>query len=237
MNTTIDFFQYQAPLYDTYQRSCVPRYSEAISVLVETIHHLLRDQPLPRLLDMGCGTGKVTIKMMEALPTASVVCIDGSQKMLEAAQEKLDSTNVSFHCLDLQSYNWDKQWEDESFDAIYSAFVLEHLPFDVYRQFLFMAKRILKSGGRLVTVEGYAGDLNQSIFLEHMKEWENEAVRTGSISASTLYEMKQLSTETEHHFFATQDQKKRWWTEAGFIDVEFHWQYYCIALLGGLKVS
>ena len=237
MNTTLEYFQFQAPLYDAYQLACVPKYSEALSVLIECTEYEMRDKHAPRLLDVGCGTGNVTVKIMQALPTASVVCLDGSQMMLDAAREKLSSTNVTFHCMDLANNRWDQQWEDESFDAIYSAFVLEHLPFDLYKRFLFMAKRILKPGGPLITMEGYAGDLNQSIFFEHMNELEIEAVRTGLINGSTFNEMKRLSKDKERHYFATQDQKKQWWNETGFVDVEFYWQYYCIALLGGRKAD
>jgi hypothetical protein len=31
------------------------------------------------------------------------------------------------------------------------------------------------------------------------------------------------------------EEKKRWWTEAGFADVESIWQYYCVAILVGRK--
>jgi len=42
-----------------------------------------------RVLDAGCGTGKVTSMLLSRLPRGRVVALDGSQAMLDTAGEKL----------------------------------------------------------------------------------------------------------------------------------------------------
>ena len=42
-----------------------------------------------RVLDAGCGTGKVTAMVMSRLPRGSAIALDGSPAMLERAREKL----------------------------------------------------------------------------------------------------------------------------------------------------
>ena len=237
MNTTLDFFQYQASLYDAYQHACVPKYSEAVEVCAELLAHAMRDISSPRLLDVGCGTGNLSLKVLEVLTSAAVTCLDGSQNMLDEASRKLDGQNVTFHCLDLENDPWDAEWDSESYDAIYSAFVLEHLPFDAYRRFLSSARRILKPGGLLVAAEGFAGEPAMSVFFTNMREWEEKAVEGGVIDQATLDEMKRLGKENERHYFASKDDKKKWWNEIGFVDVDFQWQYYCLALLTGQKAG
>jgi trans-aconitate 2-methyltransferase len=42
-----------------------------------------------RVLDAGCGSGRVTERLAERLPTGRVVALDGSPSMIEAARERL----------------------------------------------------------------------------------------------------------------------------------------------------
>ena len=42
-----------------------------------------------RVLDAGCGTGRVTAALLERLPRGEVVAVDGSPAMVEAARERL----------------------------------------------------------------------------------------------------------------------------------------------------
>src|SRR4051812_49988497 len=42
-----------------------------------------------RVLDAGCGTGRVTAALVERLPRGEVVAVDGSQAMVQQARERL----------------------------------------------------------------------------------------------------------------------------------------------------
>src|SRR3990170_2754552 len=42
-----------------------------------------------RVLDAGCGTGRVTEQLADRLPQGSVVALDGSASMVEAARRRL----------------------------------------------------------------------------------------------------------------------------------------------------
>jgi trans-aconitate 2-methyltransferase len=42
-----------------------------------------------RVLDAGCGSGRVTERLAERLPTGTVIALDGSPSMIEAARERL----------------------------------------------------------------------------------------------------------------------------------------------------
>src|SRR3954452_23138337 len=42
-----------------------------------------------RVLDAGCGSGRVTELLADRLPRGSVVALDGSASMVEAARERL----------------------------------------------------------------------------------------------------------------------------------------------------
>jgi len=55
------------------------------------------------VLDAGCGTGQVTETLLARLPHGSVVALDGSQAMLDAARARLgDDPRVSYVRADLE---------------------------------------------------------------------------------------------------------------------------------------
>jgi trans-aconitate 2-methyltransferase len=55
-----------------------------------------------RVLDAGCGTGKVTSMLRDRLPRGEVVALDGSASMVEKARERLGDDRVSYLVADLQ---------------------------------------------------------------------------------------------------------------------------------------
>lgn len=231
LNETLEFFDWQAQMYDRYQASCVPKYHEMTETAARYLSHVLADVKEPRILDIGCGTGNTTLELSKTFGRAHFTCLDGSKEMQEYARKKLSSLTVGFHTGDLSRDGWHEPWPDHSFDAAVSSLVLEHLPFDAYERFLQSVCRILKPGAPLVTVEGYAGETLQALFFEEMAGWEAEAIRNGHITEEELELVKQYSREKEKHYFASMDERKQKWQEAGLRDVEFIWQYYCVAIL------
>ncbi len=234
-NPTLDFFDAQAVMYDAYQRSCIPKYEEMLAVAADCLQDCLADADAPVILDLGCGTGAMTLALMDALPSARFVCLDGSHEMLSAARRKLPEDRCAFYHADLALSDCFSGLAPASFDAVVSIVVLEHLPFDAYKRVLASALSLLKPGGTLTTVEGYAGAVNQRLYFREMARWEANAVNAGSVTEEQLRDNAALSKEKENHYFAEMDEKKAWWREAGFVDVFFLWQYYCVAALVGRK--
>ncbi len=99
-----------------------------------------------RLLDAGCGTGRLTRDLLEALPTGHVVALDVSQNMLDEARAYLEPDfpgRVEFLRRDLLDLPFDSE-----FDGIFSTasfhWVLDH---DRLSRNL---HRALKPGGWLI---------------------------------------------------------------------------------------
>lgn len=71
-----------------------------------------------RVLDAGCGTGRLTRDLLEALPRGQVVALDVSQNMLDAARAYLEPDfggRVEFVCCDLLDLTFARD-----FDLIFS---------------------------------------------------------------------------------------------------------------------
>jgi trans-aconitate 2-methyltransferase len=54
-----------------------------------------------RVLDAGCGTGRVTEMLLERLPRGRVVALDGSPSMIARARERLGEDRVEYVVADL----------------------------------------------------------------------------------------------------------------------------------------
>ncbi len=74
-----------------------------------------------RVLELGCGTGRVTARLSHA---ANIVALDVSQGMLDVAKTRLDP-----HNLELKKVNLDGDWRlaTEPVDCLISALVIEHI--------------------------------------------------------------------------------------------------------------
>ena len=215
---------------DNRQRSISTRCGISTDVLARMISH----HSAPAILDLGCGTGNTSLKLKQAVPHGNITCLDGSEKMLALARRKLKPHSVTdFFTADLQNPGWADRWADGTFDGIISVVVLEHLPVDHYRNVLAEVHRILKPTGWLVTVEGYAGDLNHRLYFQEMAQLEERAIQAGSITRAEMEEIKSMSAAKENHFLYSMADKRTWWIEAGFSEVDFIWQYFCIGTLVG----
>ena len=55
-----------------------------------------------RVLDAGCGTGRITAMLRERLPEGEIVALDGSASMIEVARDRLGDDGVTYLVADLQ---------------------------------------------------------------------------------------------------------------------------------------
>lgn len=132
----------------SYQRVSVPHEEWARSILDRL--DLEGDE---RVLDAGCGSGRVTAMLIERLPRGSVVAVDGSPSMVEEVRSVLrprDEALVS----DLTELEL-----DEPVDVVFSSavfhWVLDH---DVLFRRL---AAVLRPGGRLAAQNGGAGNISR----------------------------------------------------------------------------
>ncbi len=72
MNPTLEFFDFQAPDYDAFQRTCVPRYEEMIRMAATFAARSLSATKSPRVLELGCGTGNTTLELAKMLLETSI---------------------------------------------------------------------------------------------------------------------------------------------------------------------
>jgi tRNA (cmo5U34)-methyltransferase len=69
-----------------------PGRARVISLLIKIMKDYLKSTGVPpRILDLGCGHGVIAAHILDEIPDATLVGIDGSAPMLAMAQERLSS--------------------------------------------------------------------------------------------------------------------------------------------------
>jgi len=119
--------------------------------------HLRGDE---RILDVGCGDGKITAELARALPKGEIIGVDGSAEMLKFARENFPAkkfSNLEFHRLDARKLHF-----AQPFDILFSNATLHWV--DDHPAFLRGAATCLKPGGRLVVSCGGKGNA-QDVFV------------------------------------------------------------------------
>jgi trans-aconitate methyltransferase len=106
------------------------------------------------ILDLGCGDGKITAALAEAVPQGRVVGIDNSEEMIRYAQAQhpfLEHPNLQFRLLDVRALDY-----TDEFNLIFSNAAL-HWVKD-HRAILSGAYRALRKDGRLALSFGGKGN-------------------------------------------------------------------------------
>jgi trans-aconitate 2-methyltransferase len=110
--------------------------------------------PDDRVLDAGCGTGRVTELLLARLPRGQVVAVDASPLMLEEARRRLgEGPQIQYVLADLA----EPLPVGEPVDAILSTATFHWIP-DHDALFANLAS-VLRSGGRLVAQCGGYGNI------------------------------------------------------------------------------
>jgi trans-aconitate 2-methyltransferase len=132
----------------TYDRSSEPQQAWAADVLAR----LQGLAPEATVLDVGCGTGRVTEKLLELVPRGRVLAIDASAEMVELARGRLGE-RAEVWCQDALELEL-----DQPVDAIVSTAALHWVP-EHDRLWVRLA-RALRPGGVLEIQCGGEGNID-----------------------------------------------------------------------------
>jgi trans-aconitate 2-methyltransferase len=178
---------------ETYERVSDPQYEWGIEVLDR-----LQLEGDETVLDAGCGSGRVTERLIERLPRGRVIGVDASESMIEKAREKLGD-RADFRVADLGELSL-----PEPVDVVFSTATF-HWISDHDRLFARLHDALM-AGGRLHAQCGGVGNVR-----EH---------------AEAIVRVSQRP-EFAHHFddmdvlwnFATPEETERRLDTAGFTDI------------------
>ncbi len=109
-------------------------------------------QPGEAVLDVGCGTGTLAMKIQRRVGRAGrVTGVDPGTQQIARARSKAARRHmpIEFQLGVIEQL----PFPDQTFDVVFSTLMMHHLPAPLKRQGLAEIARVLKPGGRLVIAD------------------------------------------------------------------------------------
>lgn len=98
-----------------------------------------------QILDIGCGTGTLTLMLKKVFPTAVVTGLDGDPAILEIAKRKMKAQQTDIKLV--QGFSYELPFPENYFDIVTSSLMIHHLATDNKHQTFKEVYRVLKPDG------------------------------------------------------------------------------------------
>ena len=133
-------FRWLTQWYDPIIRRLFPE--EALKTALIAQAHI---QPGQNILDMGCGTGTLTLLIKQTHPNVAVCGLDVDHEVLDIARRKAEQSGQDI--ILKQGTATCLPYPDGSFDRVFASLMLHHLTRQDKRLALGEAFRVLRPGG------------------------------------------------------------------------------------------
>ncbi len=220
-----EFFDSIAGDYESAIERCFPRYPEMLWALLEYLPTSLKN---PRILELGCGTGNLSVLLAQRFPASAITLVDLSADSLANCQRRLGADlRFTMEQADMRLLSY----PDEAFDLIVSTIAIHHLT-GVEKQELFArCRRWLRPGGMLTFADQFSAATEENNS-RHMENWQKISRAAGASQAEWSMWMEHQA-EHDHHDSLT-DQLD-WLQRAGFAQLDCPWRYLLWTIVQGRR--
>jgi SAM-dependent methyltransferase len=112
--------------WDRQQEWYMPDREERFRVMLDMVEGLVG--PEPRVLDLACGTGSITSRLLQRFPGATSIGVDLDPALLAIAEGSFaDDERVTFVTADLKDPAWAESLPYDTYDAVLTATALHWL--------------------------------------------------------------------------------------------------------------
>ncbi|WP_406512698.1 class I SAM-dependent methyltransferase [Streptomyces sp. NBC_00161] len=123
--TTTDWQAWQES-WDRQQEWYMPDREERFRVMLDMVEALVG--PTPRVLDLACGTGSITDRVLKRFPESTTTGVDLDPALLTIARGHFDGDRrVTFVTADLKDPDWTSALPYDTYDAVLTATALHWL--------------------------------------------------------------------------------------------------------------
>jgi tRNA (cmo5U34)-methyltransferase len=202
--------------YDSLIRRAVPRYAEMSERLID----YLPNEP-NTILELGCGTGNLSLRLAEKFPNADLTLVDASSEMIEITAARLSekflehTKKVNFILARFEDLNL----EAKQFDLVTSCISLHHVKDKqpTYEKVF----NSLKSKGTF----RFADQLRGATDWNHEKNWQRWLEFCREPDNCNEDEIQSLLDHAEaHDFYTPLAEHFRMLTDVGFKSLDCVWR-------------
>lgn len=221
-----DFFDLLAGDYTETIERCFPRYRE---MLWGVLDYLPRGQQFHSILELGCGTGNLSVLLRKYYPDAKLQLVDISADSLTALQDRLGgpSDDLVFTQQDFELLDYPRG----SFDLVVSSISIHHLKSAGKQELFAKAFNWLTDDGVLTFADQCAG-ATDDLYRRHIENWKEISQAAGSTTQEWEMWMKH---QNAHDYHDTLTDQISWLRDAGFVTVDCVWRYLLWAVVQARK--
>lgn len=221
--------------FDTGIRQLLPRYDEMLGAIARCLPTTTN-----RILELGCGTGELSLKVLARCPDAQVVAVDYSPRMLQFAKRKIEASGYADRWTGIEADFGD--WANNpalvgigtGFDACVSSLAIHHLTDEMKLKLFQRIRSSLAPNSWFWNADPILPEspAMAEVYKAAREEW---AAQQGT----TLAEIRSRLAKTTTHGHSNQDQLAtlprhlQMLTTAGFDLVAVPWNYFGLAVFGG----
>ena len=214
-------FGADAEIYDRSRRQLIPCFDDFYGMAVKAAPHD-RDAPV-RVLDLGAGTGLLSVFFAAAYPRATFVLTDAAPEMLERARDRF--------ARDLGRFEFVESAHEDAlppgpFDLVVSALSIHHLDDEDKRKLFGRVRDALRAGGAFINAEQVLAPTT-ALHARYHAQWMADSRALGVTEDDLAAAMERMT----HDRCATLDDQLRWLREAGFRDVDCVYRYGFFAVM------
>ena len=221
-----DHFEEEAREYDELILKLIPHYQEMVKSLINSIP--FEDSKPIKVLDLGCGTGNITLAVKRRYSNAQVTCVDLAERMIDLTRFKLSEyDDIKYHVGDLR----DMEFKSDC-DLIISSLALHHLRTDEEK--IAVYQKIydsLKEGGTICIADNVQAS-SKYMEIVNIEQWKEFMLK--SLTEKEIDELW-LPTHFKEDYPAPLVKHVDWLREIGFKHVDVSWKYVMGAVFSGVK--
>lgn len=213
----------------------IPKYREAHDMIIA----MLEFEPSQevRVVDLGCGFGDLTRRIIDTYPLSTVFGIDIEPHILARAKEKLEDSADQFLPIeqDLNNNAW--MHDMINIHAVVSSFTLDYLAKKRHQEIIKECYQLLETGGRWVSCEFFRSHDNRVNRVFHDLEitFIQNALKNNEITEQQIDQLGQSTILRKKHNICTVEDKIKWLHETGFKLVDVPWRFLNLAVISAKK--
>lgn len=200
-------------------------------------HHFGATQGLS-LLDLGCGDGVLSRHINDRYPGNRFHLIDGSEQMIEKAQENLRGERVLFTCQTFEDYISVPAVQSR-YDFAYSANAIHHLDLVGKGQLYSKVYQEMRRGGLFINIDPVlpTSERTEALQFAMWTDWINENLaRLGMDEKVGTYDgLPDGYKQAEENRPSGLIEQLQLLNDVGFDHVDCFFKYGVFAVFGGIK--
>jgi len=208
------FFDSLSNEYTSTIERCFPRYHEMLWAVLD---YLPTSDPPEHILELGAGTGNLSVLIHQRFPQAAMTVVDLSSESLQICHDRIGSdAKVYCEAQDITKLDY----EEGKFDLVLSSIAIHHLTSAQKQELFSKTRKWLSSGGTFCFADQCAGVTDQ-LYQRHIHNWKQASFAAGT-NAQEWQMWMEHQQQYDHH--DTLGDQMSWLKTAGFTHVDCIWR-------------